>query len=83
MNVKNHTARQIIAISKKKPLGSFTQAVEIARVFHDEKLVYVPQGEFFLGFLKMIAAIWCGGYIAGVQAERDRCNSSAPDTKAS
>ena len=47
MNVKNLSARQIIAISEKKPLGDFRQAQEIARVFHDEKLVYVPKGYLF------------------------------------
>lgn len=66
------TAQQIIAISKHKPMNTFTQAEEIARVFHDQKMVYVPKGEFFLNFMKMISAIWYGGYIAGVQAERKR-----------
>ncbi len=66
------TAQQIIAISKHKPMTTFTQAEEIAKVFRDEKLVYIPQGDFFLGFLNMISAIWYGGYIAGVQAERKR-----------
>lgn len=31
----------------------------------------------------MIAAIWCGGYIAGVQAERNRRNYTKSDTKVS
>lgn len=81
------TTQQIIAISKYKPMNTFTQAEEIARVFHDQKLVYVPKGEFFLNFLKMIYAIWYGGYIAGVQAERKRrsrrTNKAEPDAKAS
>ena len=83
MTVRKMTVRQIIEASKKKPLGDFRQAEEIARVFHDEKLVYVPQGEFFLEFWKMLAAIWYGGYIAGVQAERDRLNNAKSDSSAS
>lgn len=79
MIVKNLTAHQIIAISRKKPISDFAQAEEIAQVFHDEKLAYIPKGEFFIGFWKMIAAIWCGGYIAGVQAERDRRRGVEPD----
>lgn len=69
------TAKQIIAISQEKPISDFRQAEEIAKVFREEKLVYIPQGEFFLGFWKMIAAIWCGGYMAGVRAERSKRRS--------
>lgn len=76
MIVKNLTANQIIEISKHIPMNTFTQAEEIAQVFHDKKLVYVPKGEFFLNFLNMISAIWYGGYIAGVQAERKRRNKN-------
>lgn len=87
MIVKKLTAHQIIEISKHKPMNTFKQAEEIARVFHDQKLVYVPKGEFFLNFMKMISAIWYGGYIAGVQAERKRrsrrTNKAEPDAKAS
>lgn len=82
MTVKKMTARQIIEASKHVSSGSFRQAEEIAMVFRDDKLVYVPQGEFFLGFWKMIAAIWYGGYIAGKQAERDRIKSTKPDLSA-
>ena len=81
------TAQQIIAISKHKPMNTFTQAEEIARVFHDQKMVYVPKFEFFINFMKMISAIWYGGYIAGVQAERKRrsrrTNKVEQDAKAS
>ena len=64
------TAQQIIAISQKRPISDVDQALEIAKVFHEQKQVYVPQGELFEGFWRMISAIWHGGYIAGVQAER-------------
>lgn len=66
------TTQQIIAISKKVPIDVFAEAEEIAQVFHDENLVQIPKGASFIGFWKMIAAIWCGGYIAGVRAERKR-----------
>ena len=69
------TAQQIIAISQKRPLSDVHQALEIAKVFHEQKLVYVPQGELCEGFWRMVSAIWCGGYIAGVQAERKRHRS--------
>ena len=72
MKVKNLTVHQIIDISRKAPIDNFAQAEEIAHVLQDEKTAYIPKGEFFIGFWKMIAAIWCGGYIAGVQAERER-----------
>ena len=79
MKVKNLTVNQVIAISKKVPVNYFDQAVEIATVFQNKKLAYIPQGSTFFGFWKMIGAIWCGGYIAGVQAERDRRNRSKSD----
>ena len=82
MIVKNMTARQIIEASKHVSIGSFTQAEEIAMTFQDEKMVYVPQGEQFLGFWKMIAAIWYGGYIAGVQSERDHRKSAKSAARA-
>ena len=66
------TPQQIIAISKKRPIADTEQALEIAMYFHEQKLAYVPHGVFFEGFLRMISAIWCGGYIAGVQAERQK-----------
>lgn len=66
------TPQQIIAISQKRPLSDVHQAMEIAKVFHEQKLAYVPQGVFFEGFCRMISAIWCGGYIAGVQAEKQK-----------
>jgi len=64
------TAQQIITISQKRPISDVDQALEIAKVFHEQKQVYVPQGKFFEGFWRMISAIWHSGYIAGVQAER-------------
>ena len=70
MKVNNLSPEQIITISQKESVGDFEQAMEIVRVFRDKKRVYIPQGDFFLGFWQMIAAVWCGGYIAGVQAER-------------
>lgn len=81
MKVKNLTVHQIIDISRKLPVNEFEQAVEIAMVFHNNKQVYIPQGGFFYPFWKMVAAIWCGGYIAGVQVERGRQNHTKSDSK--
>lgn len=83
MKVKNLTVHQIIDISRKAPVNHFAQAVEIAKVFRDNRLVYIPQGEYFYGFWQMIGAILYCGYIAGVQAERARRNCSKSHTKAS
>ena len=83
MKVKNLTVHQIIAISKHIPVNHFDQAVEIARVFRDNRLVYIPKGEYFYGFWQMLGAILYCGYIAGVQAERARRNRSKSDAKAS
>lgn len=69
-------AQEIIQISTHQSMDACAQAYEIAKVFYDEKMVYIPRGEFFSPFLRMISAIWCGGYIAGVQAERARRNRS-------
>ena len=81
MKVENLTVHQIIDISRKIPVNKFDQAVEIAMVFRDKKQGYVPQGEAFYTFWKMIAAIWCGGYIAGIQAERNHKNRTKSDAK--
>lgn len=69
------TAQEIIQASETVPVDKFAPAMEIVKVFRDNKLVYVPKGDFFLGFWKMIAAIWYGGYMAGVQAERRKRRS--------
>ena len=79
--VKNHTVHQIIDISRKIPVNEFEQAFEIAMVFRDQKKVHIPQGGFFYPFWQMVAALWCGGYIAGVQTERDRQNRTKVDSK--
>lgn len=83
MKVKKLTVHQIIGVSRRIPASNFNQAVEIAKVFREENLAYIPQGEYFYGFWQMIAAIWCGGYIAGVQAERNHRNHTKSDTKVS
>lgn len=67
---RKQTAEKIIAISEHIPMDVFTSATEIAKVFRDRKMVYIPSGKDFYGFLRMISAIWYGGYMAGVQAER-------------
>lgn len=64
------TAQEVIKISEQIPIREFEQAEKIAEVFQEQHLVYIPGGSFFLGFWRMISAIWYGGYIAGVQAER-------------
>jgi len=83
MEVKDLTVHQIIAISKNIPVNEFEQAVEIANVFRDDKLVYIPQGKYFFDFWQMLGAIWYCGYIAGVQAERARRNRTKWDTNVS
>lgn len=83
MKVKDLTVHQIIAISRNVPVNHFAQAVEIAKVFRDSKLVYIPKGEYFYAFWQMIGAIWYCGYIAGVQAERARRNRTKSDPKVS
>ena len=81
MKVKKLTVHQIIGVSRRIPVSNFNQAVEIAKVFHDKKQVYIPQGGLFYPFWQMVAAIWCGGYMAGVQVERDRQNHTKSDSK--
>lgn len=81
MKVKNLTVHQIIDISRKIPANEFEQALEIAMVFRDKKQVLIPQGGFFYPFWQMVAAIWCGGYMAGVQVERDRQKRTKADSK--
>lgn len=72
---RKQKAEQIIAISEHIPMDVFTSATEIAMVFRDRKMVYIPSGEGSYGFLRMISAIWYGGYIAGVRAERRKKRS--------
>lgn len=69
------TAKEIIEASKHIPVNSYFPAMEIAKEFHDARLVYVPGGDLSVGFFQMVAAIWHGGYMAGVQAERKRQRS--------
>ena len=70
----NLTAREIIRISSHKPINEFYQAEEIAMEFR-ERVNLSRDPKMFIEFLRMIAAIWCGGYIAGVRAERKRHRS--------
>lgn len=43
MIVKNITARQIVTISRKRPVSDFAQAEEIVQVFYEDKLTSIPQ----------------------------------------
>ena len=68
------TPAEIIEISRHLPIDTFEQAEEIAMEFRNR--VYIPQySDMFVDFLRMIAAIWQGGYIAGVRAERRKKRS--------
>lgn len=65
---------EVIKISRHLPISTFEPAEEIAMEFRNR--VYIPQcPEMFVDFLRMIAAIWQGGYIAGVRAERRKKRS--------
>lgn len=65
---------EIIKISRHLPISTFEQAEEIAMEFRNR--VYIPRcSEMFVEFLRMISAIWQGGYIAGVRAERRKKRS--------
>ena len=70
-------AQEIIEITQRLPYDAHKEAMEIAMEFRKKKLVYIPFGsdDLFLHFLEMITAIWNGGYIAGVQAERKKRRS--------
>lgn len=61
------TAQEIIEISSNIPLSEFNTAREIVTVFQETKKVFIHKN---FGFLEMVTAIWYGGYMAGVQAER-------------
>lgn len=69
---KRLEAERVIKISRHIPMDVFAQAMDIAKVFRDRKMVYIPQYEGLYEFVQMIGSIWYGGYIAGVRAERKR-----------
>ena len=70
----NRTAQEIVRIVSYKPIHEFDQAWEIAMAFQ-EKINLPRDPKIFEEFLRMIAAVWCGGYIAGVRAERRKKRS--------
>ena len=69
--------QKIIEITGKLPYDAHKEAMEIAMEFRKKKQVYIPIefDDLFLPFLRMITAIWHGGYMAGVQAERRKRRS--------
>ena len=73
--LEREQAEQIITISEHIPIEVFAPATVIAKVFRDRKMVYIPSGADSYGFLRMISAIWYGGYMAGVRAERRKRRS--------
>lgn len=74
ISATNRTAQEIVRISSYKPIHEFYQAWEIAMAFQ-EKINLPRDPKIFEEFLQMIAAVWCGGHIAGVRAERKRHRS--------
>lgn len=68
------TPAEVIRISRKQPIDVFHPAEEIAMEFRTR--VCIPDNpEMFTDFLRMVAAVYWGGVIAGKRMERRKRRS--------
>ena len=68
------TPAEVIRISRKQPIDVFYPAEEIAMEVRAR--VCIPdQPEMFMDFLRMVAAVYWGGVIAGKRMERRKRRS--------
>ena len=68
------TPAEVIRISRKQPIDVFYPAEEIATEFR-VRLCIPDQPEMHMDFLRMVAAIYWGGVIAGKRIERRKRRS--------
>lgn len=66
-------AKEAVWVAAHSSIENVAAAREIAEIFAEKKLVYIPCGtSLFWPFLRMLGAVWTGGYISGVRAERKK-----------
>lgn len=68
------TPAEVIHISRKQPIDIFYPAEEIAMEFRAKGCV-PDNPEMFMDFLRMVAAVYWGGVIAGKRMERRKRRS--------